>query len=113
MSKYRFIEFTDFNSEKRNVVIQPKKYVVNEWTVLYVALKFDPVLNCYKYLGSALSEKGVESIVLLLSEYPDTTAYAEIPESLNYLQKLKQHFDQALKTQPTLCFQEAIKKNFQ
>jgi hypothetical protein len=106
---FKQIEYIDFNSEKRKIYIQPKKYNKNERSVLYVALKFDPVLSCYKYLGSELAEKGIESKVLLLADYTDTTDYAEIHENPDYLKKLKEYFDNEAASKPLLCFYELVK----
>lgn len=106
MTNYKHIEFEDYNSNKRHVAISEIKYKVNEWSVLYVALKFDPIINCYRYLGSAISEKGIQSLVLLLRQFPDATNYAEIFENDIEFQKLKKHFDNEVSNTPVLCFKE-------
>jgi hypothetical protein len=106
--EYKFIELHDEKLNINRAPIKPIVFEQTEWDVLYVALLFDGVLKCYKYLGSVIADKGIHSLVVLLSrQHPNATHYAELSlRPVDKLKEIKDFYDKKLLNEPLVCFSE-------
>ena len=105
--EYKFVEILDSSSNKFKVPIMPVAFSSTYWNSLYTALFYDEILDCYKYLGSAIADKNINTLIVLLRNYPTATHYAEItlrPEEK--LIEIKKYYDERLNNQTLVCFSE-------